>query len=134
MSKFGTYLKTKSFRNTLLLAIGSVIAVVLIAFFSLSFYTHHGEGIPVPQLKGMQVERAINLLKDQGFGYHVDTVYVGDATPGTIIEQDPDAGTNVKENRVIYLTMVTLSAPPVALPDIEQTPYISAVATLSNAG
>lgn len=134
MSKFGAYLKTKSFRNTLLLAIGSVIAVVLIAFFSLGFYTSHGSGIPVPKLKGMPIDRAISILKDQGFGYQIDSVYVGDVAPGTVVEQDPDPETNVKENRIIYLTMVTRQAPTVALPDIEQTPYISAVAALSNYG
>lgn len=134
MSKFGAYLKTTSFRNNILLAIGSVIAVVLIAFFSLSFYTNHGSGIPVPMLKGMPIEKAINILKDQGFNYQIDSVYVGDAPPGTVIEQDPDPETSVKENRVIYLTMVTLKAPPVDLPDIDQMPYIQAVATLQNNG
>jgi hypothetical protein len=133
MNKFGTYLKTKSFRNNLLLAIGSVILVVLIAFFSLGFYTNHGSGIPVPQLKGMSVERAISLLKDQGFRYEIDSVYK-DQPPGTIVEQDPDAGTSVKENRVIYLTMVSRLAPNVSLPAIEQIPYISAVATLASYG
>lgn len=134
MSKFGSYLKTKSFRNTLLLAIGSAIAIVLIAFFSLGFYTNHGSGIPVPKLKGLPIERAIKILENQGFDYQVDSVYVGDAAPGTVVEQDPDPETNVKKNRKIYLTMVTLKAPPVALPDIEQMPYIQAVATLQNGG
>ena len=69
MNKFGAYLKTKAFRNTILSAIGAVIAVVLIAFFSLSFYTNHGEGIPVPQLKGLQADKAFALLKEQGFDY-----------------------------------------------------------------
>ena len=41
MSKFGAYLKTKNFRNTLLMAIGSVILIVLIIFSSLNFYTNH---------------------------------------------------------------------------------------------
>jgi beta-lactam-binding protein with PASTA domain len=134
MNKFGAYLKTKSFRNTLLMAIGSVIAVVLIAFFSLSFYTDHGSGLPVPKLKGLPIDKAISILEEQGFEYQVDSVYVDDAPPGTVIEQDPDPETNVKENRKIYLTMVTLKAPPVALPDIDQMPYIQAVATLQNSG
>jgi beta-lactam-binding protein with PASTA domain len=134
MNKFGAYLKTKSFRNTLLIAIGSVIALVLIAFFSLSFYTDHGSGIPVPKLKGLPIDKAISILEDQGFEYQVDSVYVDDAPPGTVIEQDPDPGTNVKENRKIYLTMVTVKAPPVALPDIDQMPYVQAVATLQNNG
>ncbi len=134
MSNFGAYLKTKSFRNTLLLALGSVVAVVLIAFFCLGIYTRHGMGIPVPQLKGMQVEKAMGLLTDQGLQYKIDSVYVLDEPPGAVIEQDPDAGTNVKVNRTIYLTVVTRVAPNVALPDLEPYTYREAIATLANYG
>lgn len=134
MSKFGSYLKTKSFRWNLLAAIGTVVGIVLIAFFSLSFYTRHGEGIPVPTVKGMSVDKAIETLKDQGFGYQIDSIYVPDKAPGTIVEQDPDAGTNVKVNRVIYLTMVTRLAPNVSLPDLTDQNFMEAKATLQNDG
>jgi beta-lactam-binding protein with PASTA domain len=134
MSKFGAYLKTKSFRTNIIMAIITVIVVVLIAFYSLGYYTNHGSGIPVPKLKGQSVDHAMALLKEQGFGYKIDSVYVQDVAPGTIVEQDPDAGTNVKEGRVIYLTMVTLLAPNISLPDLEQSSYREATATLQNYG
>ena len=134
MSKFWAYLKTKQFRNTLLMAIGSLLLVILIVFFSLGFYTRHGEGVPVPQLKGLSVEKAINVLNDQGFDYKIDSVYVLDKPPGAVVEQDPDAGTNVKENRTIYLTVVTRQAPLIALPDLEPLTYREAVATIANYG
>lgn len=134
MSKFGDYLKTKSFRNTILLAIGTVIVVALIAFYSLGYYTRHGSGIPVPKVTGIQIDRAINILKNQSFDVSIDSVYVLDEAPGTVIEQDPDAGTSVKEGRVIYLKIVKNQAPNVSLPDILDAPYISAVATISNYG
>ncbi len=134
MSKFWTYLKTKSFRNNFLAAIGTVVLVLLIAYFSLGYYTRHGEGAPVPQLKGLNIEKATALLDQQGFRYQIDSVYVLDHNPGTVIEQDPDAGVNVKENRTIYLTVVTRLAPNVALPDLNQSTYREAVATLSNFG
>jgi len=134
MNKFGAYIKTKDFRNTLLLAIGSVIVVVLIAFFSLSFYTNHGEGIPVPKLQGLTADNAIKILQDNDLDYKIDSVYKVDVPPGTITEQDPDPGTMVKHNRIIYLTMVSTLAPNVSLPDIEQTPFISAAGVLKNYG
>jgi beta-lactam-binding protein with PASTA domain len=134
MNKFWDYLKTKAFRNNFFAAIGTVIVVVLIAFFSLSYYTRHGEGIPVPMLKGLTVDKAMEVLKAQGFGYQIDSVYVLDEPPGTIVEQDPDAGTNVKVNRIIYLTMVTRLAPDVVMPDLQNENYMEAVATLANYG
>jgi hypothetical protein len=134
IKKFGTYLKTGSFRKNLLLAIGSVIVVVLIAFFSLGFYTNHGAGLPVPILKGLPVENAINLLKDQGFDYRIDSVFVSDKPPGMITDQDPDPGTNVKDGRIIYLTMVSRLAPNISMPTVEQIPFITAKATLESYG
>ncbi|WP_345951950.1 PASTA domain-containing protein [Mucilaginibacter sp. PAMB04274] len=134
MSKFWTYLKTKDFRNHLIGAAGSVLAVILIAYLSLGYYTRHGSGIPVPKLKGLSIDRATAILDEQGFRYQIDSVYVQDQPPGTVLEQDPDAGTNVKENRTIYLTMVTTQAPSVGLPDLEQSTYREAVAILSNNG
>ncbi len=134
MSKFGSYLKTRQFRNTLLMALGSLFVVILIIFFCLGFYTRHGSGIPVPQLKGLSVEKAMSILQDQGFEYKIDSVYVGDQQPGAVVEQDPDPGTFVKENRTIYLTVVTRLAPLVALPDLESYTYREAVATIANYG
>jgi beta-lactam-binding protein with PASTA domain len=134
MSKLWTYLKTKDFRNHFLGAVGSVLAVILIAYLSLGYYTRHGSGIPVPKLKGLTIDRATAILEEQGFNYKIDSVYVQDQPPGTILEQDPDAGTNVKENRTIYLTMVTTQAPSVGLPDVEQSTYREALAVLSNSG
>lgn len=134
MSKLWAYLKTTSFRNNFLAAIGSVILVLLIAYFYLGYYTRHGEGAPVPQLKGLSIERASDLLSQQGFKYQVDSVYVLDQAPGTVIEQDPDAGTSVKSGRTIYLTVVTRLAPNVNLPDVVDRTFREAEATLSNFG
>ena len=134
MRKFIDYLKTKQFLVNLGFAVGAVIFVVLIAFFSLDYYTRHGSGIPVPNLIGMQVETAQKSLEQQGFHCQVDSVYFGDKTPGTIVQQDPDAGTSVKEDRTIYLTVVTRLAPFVSLPDLTQSNYREAIATISNYG
>jgi beta-lactam-binding protein with PASTA domain len=134
MNRFWAYLKTNSFRNTFFAALGSVFLLVFIAYLSLDYYTRHGSGAPVPALKGMSIDKAISTLTDQGFSYQVDSVYVPDQAPGTIVEQDPDAGTNVKANRVIYLTMVTRLAPNVQLPDLSDQNYMEAAATLANYG
>lgn len=116
------------------MAAATLVVLVMIVIFGLSIYTRHGTGIPVPQLKGMQIEKAMELLKDQGFEYKIDSVYVLDQTPGAVVEQDPDAGTNVKENRTIYLTVVTRLAPPISMPDLEPYTYREAAATLANYG
>lgn len=57
MSKLWAYLKSKDFLKNFFGAIGVVVGVVLIAYFSLSYYTRHGSGIPVPQLVGTQADK-----------------------------------------------------------------------------
>ena len=134
MSNFFSYLKTKTFRKNLYWAIGSILAFLLVIFYSLRFYTHHGEGVPVPKLKGLPIETAIQLLESQGFRFQIDSVYQLDKSPGIVIEQDPDPNTNVKLNRTIYLTIITRQAPNVRFPEINSKTYLEVAATLSNYG
>lgn len=134
MSKFIDYLKTRQFYINLGIAIGTVIVIITLVFLSLGYYTRHGSGIPVPALVGTNIDKATALLDEQGFKYEIDSVFISDKAPGTIIIQDPDAGTNVKENRTIYLTVVKSLAPNISLPDLTQDTYNTAVANIKNFG
>lgn len=132
MSKFIEYLRTKTFRKNLLIAFGSIFAFLLFLFYSLGFYTHHGEGMPVPKLKGLPIAKAIQLLEEQGLRYQInDSIYLIDQAPGTIVEQDPDPNTNVKANRTIYL-IVTRDAPNIKFPDIEGRTFLEVRSILNN--
>lgn len=134
MNKFLAYLKTKTFRTNLIIAIVAVTSFILLIFFSLRYYTRHGEGVPVPKLQGLPVEEAVKLLEAQGLNYHIDSVYQIGKSPGLVVEQDPDANTNVKLNRTIYLTIITRTAPDVGFPDIFEKTFLEARAILSNYG
>jgi beta-lactam-binding protein with PASTA domain len=132
MSKFIEYLRTKTFRKNLLIAFGSIFAFLLFLFYSLGFYTHHGEGMPVPKLKGLPIAKAIQLLEEQGLRYQInDSIYLIDQAPGIIVEQDPDPNTNVKANRTIYL-IVTRDAPNIKFPDIEGRTFLEVRSILNN--
>ncbi|WP_411274251.1 PASTA domain-containing protein [Daejeonella sp.] len=132
MGKFFDYLKTKTFRKNLIIAAVSIIAFLLFIFYSLGFYTHHGEGMPVPKLKGLSIGRAIELLEAEGLRYQInDSVYLIDKEPGIVVEQDPDPNTNVKANRTIYL-IITRDAPNIKFPDIAGKTYLEVRSILNN--
>lgn len=132
MGKFFDYLKTKTFRKNLLIAAVSIIAFLLVIFYSLGYYTHHGEGMPVPKLKGLSIGRAVELLEAQGLRYQInDSVYLIDKEPGIIVEQDPDPNTNVKANRTIYL-IITRDAPNIKFPDIAGKTFLEVRSILNN--
>lgn len=134
MNKFFAYLRTNTFRRNLLIAIGSIIGFVLIVFFSLRFYTRHDESVPVPKLKGLFVENAIELLKSEGLRYQIDSIYQMDKKPGLVVEQDPDPNSNVKLNRTVYLTIITRNPPNVGFPDILTLTFVEARAIINNYG
>lgn len=119
MGKFISYLKTKSFRNNLIAAVITVAVILFIAFFSLRYYTKHGQGLNVPALKGLSFAQAVSKLEELGLRYEVDSVYIMDTPPGTVIDQDPNPNTFVKGNRTIYLTVSMNTAPDVKFPDVE---------------
>jgi len=134
MSKLFQYLRTQTFRKNLIIAIISGVIFLLLLFYSLRFYTRHGESIEVPALKGISIENAIEKLEAQGFRYQVDSVYQADKQPGLVIEQDPDPGTKVKLNRTLYLTIITKNAPEVQLPNLTEMALLEAISTLNNYG
>lgn len=134
MSKFFKYLATPEFRKQAIIAFVSLGTLIFILFFSLRFYTLHGEGKPVPNFKGLNIEKAIEILEEQGFRYQIDSVFILDKPAGLVTEQDPDPNTNVKENRMIYLTIVSSQTPDVNFPDIENKTFIEVRAMLSNYG
>jgi len=118
MSKFIAYLKTKSFRTNILAALLTVVGLLLIAFFSLRYYTKHGQGLNVPSVKGLSFEQAVSKLEDAGLKYEVDSVFIMDQPAGIVIDQDPDPNTFVKDNRTIYLTINAGKVPNTKFPDI----------------
>src|SRR5690606_4352491 len=132
MSKFLQYISTKVFRRNLIAAIISITVFVLVIFFLLRSYTRHGEKIEVPNLKNISITEAVDILERQGFRYQVDSVYQADKTPGMVIDQDPFAGSSVKNNRTIYLTMVTLTPPVVNFPEIREMTFLEARAIIGN--
>ncbi|MGY4384356.1 beta-lactam-binding protein with PASTA domain [Pedobacter sp. UYP24] len=134
MAKFISYLKTKSFRSNLIAAVITVAVILFVAFFSLRYYTKHGQGLNVPVLKGLAFTEAVSKLEALGLRYEVDSVYIMDTPPGTIIDQDPNANTYVKDNRTIYLTVSMNKAPDVKFPDIESKPFSQARAIIESFG
>lgn len=134
MKKFFQYLATPDFRKQVIIAAVVLMAVLTSLYVGLRYYTRHGEGKPVPNLKGLSIENAVQLLESEGLRYQVDSIFMLDKKPGLVLEQDPDPNTNVKTDRVIYLTIVSSQTPDVNFPDIENKTFLEARATLENYG
>jgi beta-lactam-binding protein with PASTA domain len=99
-----------------------VVAVFLLIFIvveGLALYTHHGDAVEVPDVKGLSLDEARLMLKNHGLdGVVVDSSYVKTMPAGCVLELLPAAGQTVKEGRVIYLTVNTGTAPLYVIPDV----------------
>lgn len=103
-----------------LLAMAAVIILLCMGVkFGLDLYTHHGEGIEVPDLKGMTYLKARLLLEEDGLNIVVsDSGYVKTVPADCILAQTPGYGTKVKSGHTIYVTVNSPSSPTFAIPDI----------------
>ncbi len=72
----------------------------------LNVYTRHNAKATVPDLKGLTVEEAKARLAEHDLVVEViDSVYNDEAPKSSVVDQDPDAGKEVKPGRTIYLVM-----------------------------
>ena len=95
------------------------IVLSLVVWQGMASYTHHGESIQVPALKGLQVTDAQYRLEQLGLHTMVvDSSYHKGMAPGCVLEHTPEAGRRVKSGRNIYITVNTVRTPTVALPDL----------------
>lgn len=129
------FLKSKTF----LINIGLLIVVIILFFVGtsswLSSYTHHGESISVPDLKGQKLDRMKSFLSDKHLRFQViDSLFDLSKSPGIILEQDPTPNSKVKEGRTVYLTINSLHPPDVKMPNLIDVSYRQAEAILQSFG
>ena len=97
----------------------ALFILIIIVMKWLESYTNHGEGVVVPNVKGMAVEQASVHLKNKGLNYIVaDSSYVKGVPAGNVLDYSPSVGQTVKKGRTIYLTINRRSVPEVAVPDV----------------
>ena len=113
------FFKKYPFLSHLLLAIIVVCVIVAGLRIWLNGYTNHGKVVEVPNVKGLKMEDAIPLLEGRTLQYAVvDSLFVKNATPGTILETTPPVGASVKEGRTIYITINSFNAQKITVPDV----------------
>ena len=82
------------------------------------FYVRHGQGSYMVNVKGKQLEYALNILSSEGHrGLVSDTLFSSAFKPGVIIDQYPSTNMKVKDGRTVRLTIVNAER-SVMVPDL----------------
>lgn len=88
---------------------------VLITFQWLKVYTKHNQKSVLPNYVNASYDEALTDAETNKFRMVVlDSIYIVGAQGHMVISQDPVAGSEVKENRTIYVTITKQSADQVA--------------------
>ena len=116
---FTSFLKSSAFWRHLLVA--SVVALLVLwgSFALLNVYTKHGDEVEVPNFEGIYTKDLDKFVEGHNVRYEiVDSIYNMDKAKGTVADQDPEPGSKVKPERVIYLTVNAALNQKVAMPDL----------------
>jgi eukaryotic-like serine/threonine-protein kinase len=117
---------------SLLLTSGLALLLLVVYFYAyLPAITNHGETITVPNIEGMKLEELEVFLVKRNLRYDInDSSYSENYPPLTVLKQYPHAGSKVKENRVIYISVNSINPPTVPMPDLVDGSLINAEAVL----
>ena len=132
---FFRFLFSKWFIINVVIAVAVVIVSFIVINNRLADYTHHGQEIEVPDFRGYQSDSIAEIIGETKFRMKiVDSLYDKEIRPGAIILQNPVPGSMVKENRSIYFTINSHSAPIILLPPMVNQSSRQVVATLNVLG
>jgi len=136
MSKKSVF-KSTSIRGLLVnmaIPLGIILFIAILYFYIyLPSVTNHGESITVPDLSGMQVEELDSFLSDHDLRYAVnDSSYSSEQPPLSVLRQFPKAGSKVKENRMIYVSINRVTPPTLPMPDLVDRSLINAEVVLKS--
>ena len=103
----------------LILAVAAAFVTVLLLFWALKGITRHGKTLEVPDFSNMTIAQAQKLARKNHIRIKItDSVYIPQLQAGQVLKQTPSAGSRVKKNRNILITINSLVPMMVNAPDV----------------
>jgi beta-lactam-binding protein with PASTA domain len=101
------------------LAAMGALTLVLMDNLVMPWYTQHGEGVTVPDVKNVSLDEAQARIEAVGLRSDVYDQRPNEVLPpGHVMDQTPSGGTVVKPNRKIYLMISAETRPTVGMPSL----------------
>lgn len=109
--------------------------LLLAGWFALRSYTRHDTVVRIPDLAGMTMNTAQETLEARQLSAVViDSVHREGGVPGSVVDQDPDMGAEVKPGRKVYLVMNAVQPPMIDMPRLEDLSKRQALSVLEILG
>ena len=128
------YLTSRTFFTQAFLALAIVVGFTFLVIQFLDFRTNHGQEIKVPDLSKMKLEIAEEKLNELDLEvFLLDTVeFNADFPPFTILEQDPKAGSLVKDGRKVYVKLNAGEFTDITIPEFKDKTFRQISATIKS--
>ena len=128
--------KSKSLTKQIFLMVSVVFIVFFLVYNSLMIYTKHNRYIEVPNLSGLNLDDAIDVLKKNRLKYEVldSSKFFAEIPNYSVISQIPLDKELVKKNRKIYLNVNPRNFQKVSLPNVIQITKRNAESILTALG
>lgn len=132
---FIEFIRTRLFARHFILSVILTVVMISVILSMLKWYTHHGEAYKVPSLVGLTPEQIEQLTTIDNFEVEViDSVFDSRQPKGTVLIQEPTAGSMVKKNRTIYLTTVSVLPERIKMPNLVDLTLRQAKSTIETYG
>ncbi len=117
---FIKFLFSKAFLKQIAFAIVSILVLIFFISIWLDNSTNHGQKIRVPNLAKLSLAEVQDKLNEIDLRFEIidSSNYNPDYPKFSVIEQLPNAGEYVKENRKIYLTLNRSGYPYLVIPEV----------------
>lgn len=129
------FIKSKTF----LVNIGVYVLILFVGIWLvmnwMASYTNHEKSIIVPSFKGVSLGDLEGFVADKKLRYLIiDSIYDSKSDPGVVISQEPLADEEVKDGRIIYLNISSVSPPKVSMPNLVDRSFRQASGMISSYG
>jgi beta-lactam-binding protein with PASTA domain len=127
--------KSNSFTKHLIVIVAIYAVLIWGVLQWLKSFTQHGVSVKVPELDGKTPKELKELENTLDLQFIInDSIYVFDKVKGTVIDQNPSPGSEVKQNRKVYVTINAFKPPTIKMPKLIDFSLRQATAVLETYG
>jgi len=129
------FIRSRRFWYNVLGMLAFYVGFFLLFALFVRWYTEHGSAIDVPDLKGESFDEAVRTLNSANLNFEIADSMFDDSKPAlSVMDQNPEPKSKVKEGRTIYLTVNSRTAPQINMPDLKDVSLKQASMILESYG
>src|SRR4249920_2157907 len=110
------FIRSRRILYNVLGVVAFYVGFIMIFALFVRWYTEHGKEIQVPEVRGKNFDEASRMLANADLQFQIaDSSFDDSKPPLSVMDQNPEPHSPVKEGRTVYLTVNSRTAPQITL-------------------